>query len=445
MIGAAYAGTSRSLLLGRLADARRRTDELFKLIPAAHMLERPIAERHRFIFYLGHLEAFDWNLLNGRLEGRRAASELDVLFAFGIDPTDGTAPDEAASAWPDISRVRAYNLDLRYKLDMLLPHALDAERFDGPADHAPTTALLIDVAIEHRLMHAETLAYMINRSSIERRVRDSGPFPSLVRSTEMIPIPAGAATLGVERGAAPFAWDNEHDAHQVDVPEFEIARCMVSNGDYLRFVDAGGYDAREYWSGADWTWREQHAVNHPSFWTRLDRRWYWRTLSELIPLPLDWPVYVSHAEASAYARWAGLALPTEAQWHRAAFSTLDGNERAYPWGAAAPDARRGNFDFRVCSPCSVDAYREGDSALGVRGLLGNGWEWTSTPFAPFPGFRPSAFYPGYSADFFDGRHYVLKGGSPFTASPMLRRSFRNWFQPHYPYAYAGFRCVSSPS
>jgi ergothioneine biosynthesis protein EgtB len=444
MISAVHAGTSRSLLLARLVEARRRTDALFHLIPPSRMLERPIAQRHRFIFYLGHLEAFDWNLLSERIEGRRAPSELDSLLAFGIDPLGHDAPGDAGSEWPDISRIRAYNQEVRSTLDTSLPHALDAERF-GERDHdAPTTALLVDVAIEHRLMHAETLAYMINQSSMPRRIRRTTPVSSPARSAERVRIPAGTATLGIARDASrAFAWDNEYEAHTIEVPEFEISRGMVSNGEYFDFIADGGYETPEYWSATDWEWREQNAITRPGFWVDLDRRWYYRSLTELIPLPLDWPVYVSHAEASAYARWAGLALPTEAQWHRAAYGTPDGEERAYPWGAAAPDARRGNFDFRSWEPRSVEAHAEGDSAFGVRGLLGNGWEWTSTPFAPFPGFRPFAFYPGYSADFFDGRHYVLKGGSPLTAAPMLRRSFRNWFQPHYPYVYSGFRCVAN--
>ena len=231
--------------------------------------------------------------------------------------------------------------------------------------------------------------------------------------------------------------------YRVEVGEFEIARCMVSNGEYLRFVADGGYDDASYWTADDWASRVDRNVVHPAFWIALDRRWYYRGLGELIPLPHDWPVYVSHAEARAYARWAGLALPTEAQWHRAAYGTHGGNERAYPWGDAEPDARHGNFDFGSTHPIAVDAKPDGDSAFGVRGLIGNGWEWTSTPFAPFSGFEPFPFYAGYSADFFDGRHFVMKGGSPMTAAPMLRRSFRNWFQPHYPYVYAGFRCVAN--
>ena len=144
---------------------------------------------------------------------------------------------------------------------------------------------------------------------------------------------------------------------------------------------------------------------------------------EEIPLPLDWPVYVSHAEASAYAAWARKRLPTEAEWHRAA----DGGQLT-----ATP--------YQRWDPSPVNAFPATRSAFGVEGLIANGWEWTSGVFAPFPGFRPFPFYEGYSANFFDGKHYVMKGGSPRTDRCMLRRSFRNWFQPHYQYVYAGFRC-----
>jgi formylglycine-generating enzyme required for sulfatase activity len=162
---------------------------------------------------------------------------------------------------------------------------------------------------------------------------------------------------------------------------------------------------------------------------------------DLLPLPKQWPVYVSQAEASAYARWAGRNLPTEAQWQRAAYGTPEGRENPYPWGEVPPHSGLGNFNFCGWDPVPLGAFPENRSAFGVMGLLGNGWEWTSTVFAPFPGFRAFACYPGYSADFFDGKHFVLKGGSARTAACMLRRSFRNWFQPHYPYVHAGFRCV----
>jgi formylglycine-generating enzyme required for sulfatase activity len=162
-----------------------------------------------------------------------------------------------------------------------------------------------------------------------------------------------------------------------------------------------------------------------------------------IPLPLNAPVYVTWAEATAYAHWSGKELPTEAQFHRAAYGTPEGHERPYPWGSALPDASWGNFDFQHWDPMDVDATPAGDSEFGVAQLLGNGWEWTATPFGPFPGFQAFPFYLGYSQDFFEEEHYVLKGGSARTAACMLRRSFRNWFRPNYPYVYASFRLIEN--
>jgi formylglycine-generating enzyme required for sulfatase activity len=168
----------------------------------------------------------------------------------------------------------------------------------------------------------------------------------------------------------------------------------------------------------------------------------YRTMFGDIQLPLDWPVYVSHSEANAYAKWLGRKLPTEEQFHRAAYGTSDERiEREYPWGQEAPSDKYGNFNFTHWDPKPVGSYPRGASAFGVHDLVGNGWEWTRTEFGPFPGFSAMSFYPGYSASFFDGKHYVMKGGSPRTAACMLRRSFRNWFQPNYPYVYATFRCV----
>jgi len=162
---------------------------------------------------------------------------------------------------------------------------------------------------------------------------------------------------------------------------------------------------------------------------------------EDLPLPLAWPVYVSQAEANAFARWKGRRLPTEAEYHHAAFGTPEGHERQFPWGDAAPDASFGNFDFASWEPVPAGARPAGASAWGVHDLAGNGWEWTSTVFEPFDGFRPMASYPEYSADFFDGQHFVMKGASPATDAALVRRSFRNWFRPTYPFVYATFRCV----
>ena len=188
-------------------------------------------------------------------------------------------------------------------------------------------------------------------------------------------------------------------------------------------------------------WVRKSRIRHPGFWSRRDGDWLWRGIFQDLPLPSSWPVYVTHAEASAYARWKGARLPTEAEYHRAAFGTPEGTEREHPWGAAPPDATRGNFDFLSFDPVPVGSFPAGASAFGVHDLVGNGWEWTSTPFAPFPGFRPMPAYPAYSSDFFDGKHWVLKGASPVTASSLVRRTLRNWFRDTYPYMYATFRCA----
>jgi ergothioneine biosynthesis protein EgtB len=248
----------------------------------------------------------------------------------------------------------------------------------------------------------------------------------------MVSVPAGPAVIGMPRNGGRFGWDNEFGELHVDVPAFEIDRYMVTNAAFCEFIEAGGYRERKWWTDEDWAWKETERIEHPACWSRRGAssqrgEWMLRTMFDEVPLPPDWPAYVSHAEASAYARWAGKALPTEAQWQRAAHG--------------APHAGSGNFDFRSWDPRPVDAYPDNVSAFGVEGQYGNGWEWTSTLFDGLPGFEPFPFYLGYSANFFDGKHYVLKGGSARTAQCMLRPTFRNWFQPHYQYVYAGFRCV----
>jgi gamma-glutamyl hercynylcysteine S-oxide synthase len=434
----------RHELLERLTEARVQTDEIFQVVKPEAIYDRPIAERHRVVFYIGHLEAFDWNLLHQRaFHLPTFNAELDRLFAFGIDPVGGGLPTDQPSDWPSLREVRNYVRRVREILDEKLEVLLDSPA-DSSLEFPPS--LLLNVAIEHRLMHAETLAYMLHQLPYDRKItRNAAPESHLqfVQHPEMIDIPAGIATLGQSRQNGVFGWDNEFERMEVGVPAFVIDRYKVNNGDYLNFLQAGGYEDRALWSDADWEWKSKNGISHPVFWKRDADSWRWRGMFEEFPLRLDCPVYVSHAEASAYARWAGKSLPSEAQWHRAAFGTPDGTENSYPWGETVPTPELGNFDFERWDPAPVSSFPAGQSALGVKGMLGNAWEWTSTIFGPFPGFEPFSFYRGYSADFFDEKHYVLKGGSPRTAACMLRRSFRNWFQPHYQYVYAGFRCVKN--
>jgi len=440
---AAQGDLVRHVLLERVADARRQSDALFDVVRPESMYERPIPERHRIVFYVGHLEAFDWNLLHENVLGLKSFHpEFDRLFAFGIDPVGGGLPSDRPSDWPSIDTVRDYVRRIRGALDEKLGDG-SLESFSLTRDGFPLDTLL-NVAIEHRLMHVETLAYMLHQLPLDRKVlqRDSTRIESPVVAHRMIEIPPGLATLGLTRGGETFGWDNEFETHTTHVPGFEIDQYEVTNRQYLDFIAAGGYATRAFWSDDDWSWISTHAITHPVFWSKGDDGWLYRGMFEEVPLPLNWPVYVSHAEAEAYARWSGKLLPTEQQWQRAAYGAKDGTENLYPWGKQAPDSSFGNFDFTNWHPTPVNAFPAGQSAFGVRDMLGNGWEWTSTLFAPFPGFQPFPFYRGYSADFFDGKHFVMKGGSPRTAACMLRPTFRNWFQAHYQYVYAGFRCVN---
>ncbi len=423
-------------------DTRRRTAGMFDLLTDQAYYEQPIPLRHPIVFYEGHIPAFSVNSLIKRGLGRDGLdAELERLFARGIDPEDQDSADGVAiRSWPTRDTVRQYaNHADRLILDAL-EHA-EIERDGHPVLHRGQAVFTL---IEHEELHQETLAYMWHCLPLSRKRRPANALvvtDGVVPESEQVEIPPGRATMGAMLEEIPFGWDNEFPRHEVDVPAFAIDRHNVTNQQYLEFVQAGGYTNPEWWAEADWAWLTESGLPHPSFWVSQEGAWYWRGMFELIPLPAAWPVYVSHAEASAYARWRGLRLPTEAEFHRAAYGTPEAAERTHPWGDAAPDSTRGNFGFQHWDPVPVGSYPAGVSAWGVHDLVGNGWEWTSTVFEGFPGFSPMGSYPEYSADFFDGKHYVIKGAAPVTAQGLVRRSLRNWFRPHYPYVYAGFRCV----
>jgi gamma-glutamyl hercynylcysteine S-oxide synthase len=433
--------TDRAALLDRFRRARARSRQLFDLVTPEAYYSRPITLRNPIVFYEGHLAAFSVNTLIKKALGQHGIDPaLEVLFARGIDPEHEVSGDSLRASWPSRDRVLAYVEESDRRLEEILATA----ELDRPGHPLLDRAEAVFTIIEHEEMHQETLQYIWHRLPFDQKHPPPGVAPvthGSVPERARVEIPAGAATLGARRTAVPFGWDNEFGELVVDVPGFTVDRHDVTNAEFQAFVEDEGYGRESLWTPAAWQWRTSEQVQHPLFWERHDGQWYWRGMFDLLPLPPAWPVYVSHAEAEAFARWRGDRLMTEAEYHRAAFGTPDGPEQALPWGDAAAEPSRGNFGAVHWEPVPVGSYPSGASAFGVHDLIGNGWEWTASPFAPFPGFSPMASYPEYSADFFDAAHFVLKGASPATPVTHVRRTFRNWFRPHYPYVYATFRCA----
>ena len=423
-------GVTRDRLIDWYHAGRARSEKIFRIPIEDAYFDRPIALRNPIVFYEGHIPAFAVNtLIKLALRQRGIDEHYELLFARGIDPDSEDAVKNPTDVWPRRDEVRAYGR----VADKMIEHALCEAVIEDNSVPQLQRAEAAFVILEHEQMHQETLLYMFHNLPYERKREPlqwgTGAWP--VRTgegacppQELIAIPRGVVTLGVDHDAIGFGWDNEFPAMRVDVDAFSIQKHNVTNGEYLEFVEATNAPS-------------------PHFWERRDGEWYLRGMFDLVPLPLSSPVYAMHDEANAYAKWRGMRLPSEAEYHRAAFGTPSGEERLYPWGDELPDSTRGNFDFANWDPVPVGSYPKGASTWGVHDLVGNGWEWTSSVFDGFPGFRAMPSYELYSTDFFDGSHYVLKGASPVTAKELVRRSFRNWFRPNYPYVFATFRCVSS--
>ena len=421
--------------LERLQRVWRRSDSLFGHLGDRAWLEQPIPLRQPFVFYLGHLPAFAWNHLGRGLLGRSAFhEELDLLFERGIDPT-GVDAYATRAEWPALGAVVEY----RDRVRASLVDALSDPGF-------PRAGLeVVAMVAEHELMHQETLQYMFQE--LDHALKRAAPEPprrpavEAGRRSRAIEVPEGDVVLGARPGSLPFGWDNEFEAHRVRVPAFAIDELPVTHAEFREFAEAGGYADPALWREEDWAWRSRRCLQRPHAWVGDGKDLRVRGLFEDVPFAeaARWPATVSWAEASAFARWCGARLPTEAEWHRAARGTPEGPEHCWPWGDEPPAERHGSFHFRERSPLPVGSHPGGARAWGAQELVGNGWEWTATVFAPFPGFAPLRRYPGYSADFFDGAHFVLLGASWATDESLLRPSFRNWFQPHYPYVFSKFR------
>jgi iron(II)-dependent oxidoreductase len=299
------------------------------------------------------------------------------------------------------------------------------------------------LVISHENQHDETMLQALNLRSGPPLLRDASAVPAgrpELAGTSVL-VPGGPFVLGVDAAGEPYSLDNERPAHVVDVPAFRIGRVPVTNGEWRGFIDDGGYGDPRWWSVRGWQHRQGAGLTAPQFWNPDGRT---RTrFGHVEDIPADEPVqHIAYFEAEAYAAWAGARLPTEVEWEKAcAWDPATDSRRRYPWGAEQPSAASKslvNLGGTALRPAPVGAYPAGASAYGAEQMLGDVWEWTSSPLRPWPGFVPM-IYERYSQPFFDGDYRVLRGGSWAVESAILRPSFRNWDHPYRRQIFSGVR------
>ncbi|NDU72865.1 ergothioneine biosynthesis protein EgtB [Actinomadura sp. DSM 109109] len=339
-------------------------------------------------------------------------------------------PDEARSY---LATVRSKVLD-----------SLPSVRFDTP-DPLTSGGFVYGMVVQHEHMHDETMlaTHQLRRGAPVLLDTRAEPLqvPGEASVAEEVLIPAGPFQMGTSDD--PWAYDNERPVHIVDLPAYYLDVEPVTNAAYIAFIESGGYDDPRWWDPAGWEWRNGSGKRAPAFWERDGGQWTRRRFGQTEPVPPREPVqHVCWYEADAYARWAGKRLPTEAEWEKAArWDPATERSRRYPWGDVYEEGRA-NLGQRALHPSESGSYAAGASAYGVRRLLGDVWEWTSSDFHGYPGFR-SFPYREYSEVFFGPDYKVLRGGSWATHPLAIRGSFRNWDYPIRRQIFSGFRCARS--
>jgi iron(II)-dependent oxidoreductase len=422
-----------STLAAWLGDAQALTRRLFEPVDEARLDVPLLGIVNPPRWELGHLAWFHefWVHRRGRFDVPSMLPNADRLY--------DSAGVEHDSRWrldlPDMAATWRYLEEVLTRTgDCLARGTLDDE-----------LAYFVQLGILHHDMHNEAFCYMWQTLGYPMAL-DAAPDDGARAGGAPgdVEIADGVLMLGAARESG-FVFDNEKWAHAVEVPAFAIARCAVSNAQFLAFVEDGGYARREFWSDAGWAMREALALQSPRHWHagRDGEGWQLCRYDRMLPVPLPEPVmHVSWHEAQAYCRWAGRRLPTEAEWERAAASEPGSStQRRFPWGDASA-AGRAQLDAQRAAPAAADAYAAGDSARGVRQMIGNVWEWTGTRFAPYPGFSADP-YLEYSAPWFAEDHRVLRGGSFATPARLIRNSWRNFYKPERADVFCGFRTCAS--
>lgn len=417
-----------------------RYESLFELLTCDEAYyKKPISLRHPLIFYLGHTATFFINklLLVGLID-KRIDPRLESMFAVGVDEMSWDDLDDTRYDWPTVGEVRAYRSKVREVVDRVIRHT----PFSLPIGwNDPFWVVLM--GIEHEHIHLETSSVLIRQHALHyvkqhpawQPCRTTGTAPA----NSLVNIPAGRVVLGRSINEPIYGWDNEYGHHEADVPAFETARYLVSNSEFLEFVNAGGYNNPNYWDEEGASWKQFTQATHPTFWVHApheEKGWALRLLAEEAPMPWDWPVETNYHESRAFCCWKAeqtslpVRLPTEDEWNRiynhAQLTDVPHNARA-----------KANLHLdHWASSCPVNQFAHGD----LFDVVGNVWQWCETPTYPFDGFDVHPIYDDFTSPTFDNRHNIIKGGSWISCGNESRYASRYAFRKHF-FQHAGFRYV----
>jgi iron(II)-dependent oxidoreductase len=424
--------TEPAELIDQVRDAQRRTRLLIAGLSTGQMMGPRLATVNPLLWEIGHAAYFyEYWVLRQHLGQPAADPQVDRLY----DSISIAHDDRWDLPLPDQDATLAYIDAVTDRVVAALGEGGDARR-----DY------LAQYAVFHHDMHNE--AYTYTRQTLAYPAPAIAPLTDVARVEDPVggdvSIPGGTFMLGADPDDG-FVFDNEKWAHPVDVVAFSIARTAVSCEDYLRFVEAGGYQEKTFWDEEGWQWRQASGLEHPCYWRSGASGWEVRHFDQWSPLPLQAAVvHVCWHEAQAYCRWAGRRLPTELEWEVAAAAepSADGGslaptKRRFPWGDDAPGPLQANLDGHALGTIDVNALPLGDSAFGCRQMIGNTWEWTQDVFGPYPGFEPD-MYQDYSQPLF-GITRVLRGGAWATRGRMIRNTWRTYYGPDRNDVFAGFR------
>lgn len=428
---------TRAEISALLSEARERT-----LLLTAALSDEDLRRQHDplmspIVWDLGHIGHFEDVWLRENLRSGDTGSEgLRGIY----NPFENPRAVRDSLPLPSLPECREYLGEVRRAV-------LDELASIDPSGGTPLLddGFVFRMVLQHEYQHNETMLQTLQLKqgtpyAAPRQIGLPAPDPSAPPAGAMVRFPGGAVRVGTDDRSA--AYDNERPAHVVDLAPFTIDAHPVTNGEYLEFVEAGGYDDRACWTEEGWSWRDVEGLAAPKYWTRTDGGWAERFMDRTTPLDPSRPVcHVCYHEADAYARWAGKRLPTEFEWETAAAWDPNGQRHSpWPWGDSAPTPRHANLDALTFETTPIGSYPDGRSALGCWDMIGNVWEWTSTDFHGYPGY--STFpYPEYSEAFFGDEYKVLRGGSWATRFGAIRNTFRNWDYPIRRQIFSGFRCA----